>query len=75
MSATLEAILSEQWPHLSIDQQRQVVELARTLATTPLRGVPGTSLLEFAGRLEAEEAAVIAHAIADGCEQVDVHAW
>jgi hypothetical protein len=41
----------------------------------PPSGVPGNSLLRFAGRLTAQEADAIAEAIEQGCERVDGNEW
>jgi hypothetical protein len=71
ISPTLEQELHEHLSHLAIEQQRQVVDFARALAVTRVRGVPGQTLLQFAGAIEADDVATMAQAIADGCEQVN----
>ena len=72
VSSTLEHELHEEMQHLPPDQQRQVLDFARTL-TRP-RGVPGRELLPMAGTISGPDLAAMAEAIED-CEQVDAHGW
>ena len=51
-------------------QQEQVLRYVRTLATAFSRGVPGESMLRFAGTIEQDDLAQMSQAIEDGCEQV-----
>lgn len=75
ISPTLEQELHEHLSHLGIEQQRQVVDFARALAVSQVRGVPGQALLQFAGTIEADELALMQCAIEDDCEQVNAHEW
>jgi hypothetical protein len=75
ISPTLEQELHEHLHQLAIEQQRQVVDFARALAVTRVRGVPGQTLLQFAGAIEADDVATMAQAIEDGCEQVNSNEW
>jgi hypothetical protein len=75
ISPTLEQELREHLSHLPLEQQRQVVDFARALALTRVRGVPGHTLLQFAGTIEADDVATMAQAIEDGCEQVNSSEW
>lgn len=61
--------------HLLLPQQQQVLEYARSLANLPLRGVPGASLLRFAGTIEADDLELMKQAIEAGCEKVDEDEW
>jgi hypothetical protein len=55
--------------------QLQVLEFARTLLTSQLRGVPGKQLLCFAGSIPIDELNAIQEAIKQDCEQVDLNEW
>lgn len=74
-NSTLEKALHDQLDQLPLEQQRQVLEFARALATTQVRGVPGSILGRFAGTIEPAELAVMAQAIEDGCEKVNPDEW
>lgn len=75
ISSTLEQELHEHLRHLPVEQQRQVVDFARALSVTRVRGVPGQTLLQFAGAIAAEDVATMGQAIEDGCEQVNSNDW
>ena len=51
--------------------QRQVLEFARSLDGRRLKGMPGKSLLSFAGSIPLEDLETMTQAIKEGCEQVD----
>lgn len=70
----LERELRDHLAALAPEQQRQVLEYARALGTAPRRGLPGESLLRFAGTMEPSEIADLARAVED-CEAVDPHGW
>lgn len=55
--------------------QCQVLQFARALEMTTHTGVPGSSLISFAGCIPAEDLSVIAQAVEAGCERVDAHEW
>jgi hypothetical protein len=75
MSPTLETEIQEQLAHLPLEQQRQVLEFARALVTARVRGVPGQTLLQFAGLVEPDDLALMKQAIEDDCEQVQPNEW
>jgi hypothetical protein len=56
-------------------QQQRVLAYARALASGKPTGVPGKELLRFAGTIPPEDLRQMTQAIAEGCEQVDPHAW
>jgi hypothetical protein len=60
---------------LEPEQQRQVLEYARALGGTLGRGVPGKSLLRFAGTMAAGDVAELARSIAETCETIDPNGW
>jgi len=55
--------------------QSQVLNFARTLADSKIRGVPGQQLLRLAGAIPSEDLQLMEEAIELGCEQVDFHEW
>lgn len=55
--------------------QSQVLNFARTLVDSKIRGVPGQQLLRFAGAIPSEDLQLMEEAIELGCEQVDFHDW
>ena len=74
VSPVLEQQLREQLEHLPAGQQQQVLDYARTLASSRPRGVAGSDLLPLAGTISAPDLAAIALAVQD-CERVDAHGW
>ena len=75
MTPTLETEIREQLSQLPLEQQRQVLEFARTLVATRVHGVPGQALLRFAGLVEADDLAAMQQAIEEDCEQVHPNEW
>ena len=68
VSATVKNEILAQLNKLAPEQQRQVLDFARTLAQTKPRGVPGGELLRFAGTIPPEDLQVMARAIEEGCD-------
>ena len=60
---------------LSSQQQQQVLDFARFLVMTKPIGVPGKELLRFAGAISADDLNLMAQAVKEGCEQVDLNEW
>ncbi len=75
ISSIIEQELHKHLSQLAIEQQRQVVDFARRLATSQVHGVEGKTLLQFAGAIEADDLAIMARAIEDDCEQVNTNEW
>lgn len=72
------AMKSELLHHLSrlpTAMQCQVLQFARALEMTTHAGVQGSSLISFAGCISPDDLSVIAQAVEEGCERVDVHEW
>ncbi|MCB0051852.1 MAG: hypothetical protein KIT77_20750 [Caldilinea sp.] len=67
--------LVERYQALPTDRQEQVLALLRDLDRTLSQGVPGTTLLKFAGSIPADELDDMSAAIEQGCEQVDRNEW
>ena len=75
MEPGMEKELLKQLEQLGPEEQRQVLDFARTLATCKRGGTPGESLIRFGGAIDAADLAIIAEAIEEGCEQVNPDEW
>ena len=60
---------------LPYESQRRVLEFAEALAVSTPRGVPGRTLLRFAGSIPLDDVERMRQAIEQGCEQVDANEW
>ena len=56
-------------------QQAEVLEFVRSLARPDMEGVPGKTLLRFAGTIDREDLDKMAKAIQADCEGVDPNEW
>ena len=72
--STLNEVI-EQLQRMPQSLQQQVLEFARSLADSPVRGVPGSQLLRFAGTIPLQDIELMREAIAQDCEQVDLNEW
>ena len=72
---TIESAIYEQLEKLSLEQRRQVLEFARSLATPKIQGVPGRSLLRFAGIIDGADLEELKQAVEEGCEQIHPNDW
>lgn len=75
VDAVIQNELTTYLGRLPVEQQRQVLEFARTLVAAPPRGVPGANLLRFAGTIDAGDLESMSQAIEDGCERIDADEW
>jgi hypothetical protein len=71
----LETEISEYLHQLPLEQQRHVLEFVRALVAAHVCGVPGQSLLRFAGTIDASDLATMAQVIDDGCEHIYGEDW
>ena len=71
-STIVEKDIYEQLGRLPIEQQRQVLEFPRSLATARVHGVPGKDLLRFEGTISHKDLITIEHTIKEGCEKVNL---
>ncbi|WP_231939960.1 hypothetical protein [Dolichospermum compactum] len=55
--------------------QYQVLEFARNLTSSKIKGVPGKQLLHFAGSIHKEDLQLMSEAIKQDCEKVDFDEW
>jgi hypothetical protein len=61
----------EQLRAMPQDLQGRVLEFARTLVRSQVRGTPGQQLLRFAVSIPPDDLQLMREAIEQGCEQVD----
>lgn len=71
----LERAIRDQLGRLPIEKQRQVLEYAHALASTQVRGIPGSELARFAGAINPSDLVIMSKAIEDDCEQVNPDEW
>lgn len=55
MGTTLKEDINEQVSRLPLEQQQQVLQFVRVLATLNVHGVSGKDLLRFAGTIDHED--------------------
>ena len=67
--------LVEQVDRLPPEFQRKVLDFAQALALALPKGVPGRSLVRFAGTIDADDLKAMSQAIKADCEQVDADEW
>ena len=70
VSADIEKELHRQLEGLSVSQQQQVLEFARSLKA-PRQGVPGASLLPFVGSIPLDDLERMKAAIEADCERIE----
>jgi hypothetical protein len=71
----IEKEILTQLDQLSLEQQLQVLNFAKSLAGTTPVGIPGKERLHLAGTISHEDAKLMREAIEEGCEQVDLNEW
>lgn len=75
VDANLYSQLTAALQDLEVAQQRQVLEYALNLRAKTIVGVPGSSLMQFAGRIDAADLNAMSTAIEAGCEAIDADGW
>ena len=55
--------------------QWRVLEFARTLVGSKIRGVSGQQLLRFAGTISPDDLQLMRVAIEQDCERIDLNEW
>ena len=73
-SAITEELL-KQLDQLPLEYQKKVLEFARSLNNTSLKGKPGKNFLKFAGAIDSDSLKTMEEAIEYGCERVDANEW
>jgi hypothetical protein len=71
----LEEEICEHLQQLSLEQQQQVLGFVRAFGATKVRGMPGQTLLRFAGTINASDLTTLAQAIEEGCEHIHAEGW
>ena len=72
MTPAFKKQLLEQVEQLDPDQQKKVLDFARSMAKA---GTRGEDVLRFAGTIDAEDLEAIKQAIDDACERVNPDEW
>ena len=67
--------ISEKVDELQVEDQRKVLDLARSLAGRKSRGVKGSDLLPFTQGFSKEDLEVMRRAVEEDCERVDLSEW
>lgn len=72
---TIKTEILEQLEKLAADQQQQVLNFIRVLALNKPVGIAGKELLRFAGTIDPQDLQIMAKAIEEDCEQVNLNEW
>jgi hypothetical protein len=75
MNVSISDQIIEQLNIIPQDLQYQVLEFARNLTKSKIKGIPGKELLRFAGSIPKEDLQLMSEAIKQDCEKVDVNEW
>ncbi|MBD2666534.1 hypothetical protein B6N60_00152 [Richelia sinica FACHB-800] len=75
MNVSISEQIIEQLKIMLQDLQYQVLEFARNLTKSKIKGVPGKELLHFAGSIPKEDLQLMSEAIKQDCEKVDFDEW
>ncbi|MBD2293988.1 hypothetical protein H6G06_10900 [Anabaena sphaerica FACHB-251] len=75
MNVSVTDQIIEQLKIMPQDLQYQVLEFARNLTNSNIKGVPGKELLKFAGSIPKEDLQLMSEAIKQDCEKVDFDEW
>ena len=75
MTTSISDQIIEQLNIIPQDLQYQVLEFARNLTNSKIKGVPGKQLLRFADSIPKEDLQLMSEAIKQDCDKVDVNEW
>ncbi|MEW6259797.1 MAG: hypothetical protein AB1547_07795 [Thermodesulfobacteriota bacterium] len=67
--------MAEQMKDLPEDLQQQALEMVRCLREKGGKGVPGKTLLRFAGGISPVDAQTMQRTIESDCERIDIDEW
>jgi hypothetical protein len=74
-TTALKQEVTERLDSLPPEDQRRVLELARSLTERRPAGVAGRDLLRFMGTIEKTDLDVMRRAIEEDCERIDDSEW
>lgn len=75
MNETIIGKVVEQLRTMPYDLQQEVLFFTRKLSSSTQIGVPGKTLLQFAGAIPLDELEMMRQAIEADCEQVNLNEW
>mgnify|MGYP001501832459 CR=1 FL=1 len=75
MDTLVEKAILDEVHQLKIDEQKKVLEYARSLSAASSKGVMGKDLLRFAGSIDKEDLLKMSQAIEDDCERINSDEW
>lgn len=73
--AEIQHKLYEEIDRLSVAEQLRLLAAAREMHSTSPKGTPWSAIQHLAGTLPDDDAKEIAHAIVEGCENIDRDEW
>ena len=74
-NTSIEKQILDRLQNLEESQQLQVLNFATFLTTNNNIGVPGKSLLNFAGSIPEEDIELMSRAIDEECRKIDLDEW
>ena len=72
---SIEKSINSYLKNLNIDEQKKILEFARTLSSSKLIGSRGKDLISFASTIEKNDLDLMQKAIETGCEKVNEDEW
>ena len=74
-NAALQNDILKELAHLTVEQQRQILNFSRFLTASKPVGVQGKRLLDFEGAIDKSDLDLVEKAVEEGCERIDAHEW
>jgi hypothetical protein len=74
-SETIEEQILSEIRRMSLEQQYRVLTFSKAIIRPAVKGVPGASLLRFAGAIPTEQVKQMEEAIERDCERIDQNGW
>jgi hypothetical protein len=75
MATAIKQRIMQQLDRMAKDEQQQVLDFVSALVENKPEGVPGETLLVFAGAIDKDDLGRMEQAIEEECEQVDPNEW
>ena len=73
--SSIEKELLEQLHKLPLDQQKQVLNYARKLNNSRLKGISGREFSKYSYDFDINDLEEMQKVIKEGCEKVDINEW